>query len=178
MDKPTEDKGKEKAISPTMTLSAIIRQYPESVDVLVKHGFLLETLEEARKRRGIKDEHVEKLLDELNELAQAIKITNTARTKVLEIMKEEKKDGYGLRISATPTEFAGLTYEFSFETEGKKGDTTLKNGALRMFFDKTSLDVMRGSTIDYVETPTGQGFKIDNPNVPAGSGCSSCPGCG
>lgn len=180
MDKQTEEPKKEQAISPSMTLSAIIRQYPDSVDVLVKYGFLLETLEEARKRRGMQDEHVDKLLGELGELAQAIRITNDARAKILEIMKDEKKDSHGLRIRATPAGFSGLAYEFSFEKEAKKGDTTIKSGVLRMFLDKTSLEVMRGSTIGYVESPAGGGFKIDNPNAPAqsGSGCSSCAGCG
>lgn len=178
MDKQTEEPKKEQAISASMTLSAIIRQYPESVDVLVKYGFLLETLEEARKRRGISDEHVEKLLEEFAELSQAVRITTDARAKILEIMKEEKKDSHGLRIRATPAGFAGLAYEFSFENEAKKGDTTIKSGALRLFLDKASLEAMRGSTIGYVESPAGGGFKIDNPNAPAGSGCSSCPGCG
>ncbi len=178
MDKQTEEQKKEQAISPSMTLSAIIRQYPDSVDVLVKYGFLLETLEEARKRRGIQGEHMKKLLDELGELTQAVRITNDARAKILEILREEKKDNHGLRIRATPAGFAGLAYEFSFEKEAKNGDTTIKSGCLRMFLDKKSLEAMRGSTIDYVETPAGGGFKVDNPNAPPSSSCLSCSGCG
>ncbi len=169
-----DDKGR--AIPPTMTLSALMRKFPDAMDILVKHGFLLETLDEARKRRGIPEGQFEGMLSELNSLALAIRLTDAARREVLDIMRREGKESCALRIRAQEGEFGGYSYEFSFEESPEAGDTILECGGLKLHVDKEALERMRGTLIDFIETPHGKGFKVHNPSAP--SGCSSCSGCG
>jgi len=46
---------------------------------------------------------------------------------------------------------------------------------LRVFIDQVSMLYLDGAKVDYVETPYGSGFKLDNPNVIPGCACSrSC----
>ncbi len=169
-----DDKGR--AIPPTMTLSALMRKFPDALDILVKHGFLLETLDEARKRRGIPEGQFEGMLSELNSLALAIRLTDAARREVLDIMRREGKEGHSLRVRTLQSEFGGYSYEFSFEQPPEAGDTILECGGLKLHVDKETLERMRGTLIDFIETPQGKGFKVHNPGAP--SGCSSCSGCG
>jgi iron-sulfur cluster assembly protein len=48
---------------------------------------------------------------------------------------------------------------------------------LRVIIDPQSLHYMEGASIDYIDSPAGGGFHIDNPNAAAtcnSGGCSSC----
>jgi monothiol glutaredoxin len=49
----------------------------------------------------------------------------------------------------------------------QRGDIIVETGKVRVALDKLSAGRANGVTIDYVETPQGPAFKIDNPNEPA-----------
>ena len=101
-------------------------------------------------------------------------------------MKEEGKDGYGLRVKAVPGGMGAVQYDFGFEEKAEKDDTTITSGKLKIFIDTMTLNIMEGSKIDFVEGPSGGGFKVDNPNAPeaapagggGGGGCGSGGGGG
>jgi len=163
-----------KSLDAGMTLSALLRKFPDALDILVKHGLLLETLDEVKTRRKMSEKQYGKLMGDLSELTQAVRLTEAARKKILGIMKDEKKEGHALRIRIVPSGF-GFGYEFAFEKDPSEGDTVLESGGVRIYIDRKSLEVLRGSKIDFVSTPQGEGFRVDNPNVPShGSGCSGC----
>ena len=44
---------------------------------------------------------------------------------------------------------------------------------LTLAVDEVSLDLVRGSIVDYVESLGGSAFKVENPNAAAGCGCGS-----
>jgi len=162
------------SISPNLSLSKLLRSYPEALDVLTKYGLLHESLQDAAKSKSMPDAPFKKLLSELEEFSKPIKVTPLAREKILEIMKEEKKEGHALRVRAVPGGMGGVQYEFAFEKKAEKDDTTLDLGELKLFIDSISMNVMEGSKIDYVEGAHGAGFKVDNPNASAGGGGGGC----
>jgi len=177
-ESPKKPKKKEEsAISPTMTVSALLRKHPDAMDILIRYGFLLETLNEAKARKGMPEEQFKRMVSELNDLAKAVRLTDAAIEKVKGIMKEEGKDNHGLRIGLV-AHGMGFGYEFSFDKDSAKGDTILEFKGLKVFIDAKSLEMMRGSKVDYVKTPQGEGFKVDNPNMPSSSCGSGCSGCG
>jgi len=53
------------------------------------------------------------------------------------------------------------------------GDIVEEVETIKILTDKNNAEILRGSTIDFIDTVQRQGFKIENPNV-QGQGC----GCG
>jgi iron-sulfur cluster assembly accessory protein len=44
---------------------------------------------------------------------------------------------------------------------------------VRLVVDPVSLDLVRGSAVDFVEDLGGAAFKVTNPNAQSGCGCGS-----
>jgi D-alanyl-D-alanine dipeptidase len=65
----------------------------------------------------------------------------------------------------------GYVAERSGHSRGSTVDLVLEQHGLRVIIDPQSLRYMEGASIDYIDSPAGGGFHIDNPN--AASSCSS-----
>ena len=74
----------------------------------------------------------------------------------------EKK---GLRITVAPGGCAGYMYDMRFDQASPKADEVVHQNGVIIITDKTSAQFLKGSTVDYIESLQGSGFKIDNPNV-------------
>ena len=98
-------------------------------------------------------------------------LTKNAAKKVLEISKSEKKEGYGLKLFVFPGGCSGFQYGLDFEEKAGENDVTLTQHGVNLFVDKDSLDILKGVTVDFVDSLQGSGFKIDNPNIKSSCGC-------
>jgi iron-sulfur cluster assembly protein len=98
-------------------------------------------------------------------------VTEKAAKKMLELAKQDKKEGYGLKLNVMPGGCSGFQYGMDFEKKASSTDIVTKQHGLTVFIDKDSLDFLKGATIDYVDSLNGSGFKIDNPNVEHTCGC-------
>ena len=78
----------------------------------------------------------------------------------------------GLRVGVRGGGCSGFQYALAFDTE-RDGDEIFEDHGLRLLVDRESLPYVRGAIVDYVESLTGAGFKVDNPNVIAACGCGS-----
>lgn len=95
-------------------------------------------------------------------------VTEAARKKVLAILESEGRKGQGLRITAVPGGFAPPQYSLNFvEGEGDPGDVIHEANGLRIFMDPESAAFVEGGSLDYLETLTGAGFKVDSPKAAA-----------
>jgi iron-sulfur cluster assembly protein len=52
-------------------------------------------------------------------------------------------------------------------------DQVLEDQGIKVYVDTKSIDLLRGSQIDYVDTLMGAGFTVNNPNAVAACGCGS-----
>ncbi|MCC6442075.1 MAG: iron-sulfur cluster assembly accessory protein [Armatimonadetes bacterium] len=108
-----------------------------------------------------------------------ITLTERAASEVKNILEQNDKLDYGLRVYVAGSGCSGLQYGMGLDELPIEDDQVFESNGVRVFIDNASLPLLTGSTVDFVETAMGTGFKIDNPNAPAGgcgSGCSS--GCG
>jgi iron-sulfur cluster insertion protein len=103
--------------------------------------------------------------------APIVTLTSTAIEKTKHFITEQKKEGWGLRVKVTPGGCAGYQYEMDFEEKSKEGDEVLEQEGLKIFVDKESVGLLRGTKVDFVDELHGSGFKIDNPNASKGCGC-------
>lgn len=97
----------------------------------------------------------------------SIKITDNAAKKITEMRDDETK---GLRIGVMPGGCAGFSYTMEFDNH-KEEDITIEDKGIKLFLDNDSLEMLKGTTIDYVETLQQSGFKLNNPNAKSTCGC-------
>ena len=98
-------------------------------------------------------------------------VTNNAARKIIELSK--KKEKKMLRISVTGGGCQGFQYNLDMEDKSKKKDIIInKNNAL-VIIDQNSLNLIKGSEIDFVEDLIGSRFKINNPKATSSCGCGT-----
>jgi len=96
-----------------------------------------------------------------------VTITEIARGKVLELMRAEGQSGVALRFGVAGRGPGGFQYKLGFVADNDRTDDDVVVDAgdgLQVFIEKKSADIVKGTTIDFVDGPEGQGFRIDNPN--------------
>jgi iron-sulfur cluster assembly protein len=103
-----------------------------------------------------------------------INLTDKGAEKVQEFLSTQEPSGTasGLRVGVRGGGCSGFQYMLAFD-EQRDGDTVVESHGLRLLVDEPSLPYVRGSTVDYVESLQGAGFKVENPNVVAACGCGS-----
>ncbi len=102
-----------------------------------------------------------------------VQLTETAVSKVSEILDTQEPKPAGLRISVVGGGCSGFSYSMAFENAAGMLDKTYNFGPLRIFIDQASLLYLDGVEVDYVESLEGSGFKFNNPNVKSTCGCGS-----
>jgi iron-sulfur cluster assembly accessory protein len=102
-----------------------------------------------------------------------VQLTETAVTKVKEILTGQEPQPAGLRISVVGGGCSGFSYSMAFENQPNMLDKTYNYGGLKVFVDQASLLYLDGAEVDYVETLEGSGFKFSNPHVKSTCGCGS-----
>jgi iron-sulfur cluster assembly protein len=115
----------------------------------------------------------------LNVIEQpTITITAQAVENILNLMAQKGLDSHYLRLFVEGIGCSGFQYGLAFSKEPRDGDVVVNSNGMRVLVDDYSLICLNGATVDYVETPEGADFVIDNPNETPGSACKSCSGCG
>ena len=102
-----------------------------------------------------------------------INITDNAKYKLIEILKEEHDTGYSLRVFVQGGGCSGFSYGFSLDNEKSEDDFVLPAGNFSVLVDSMSMQYLQGSTIDYKDDLTGSNFVIQNPNAESTCGCGS-----
>ena len=98
-------------------------------------------------------------------------VTNNAAKKIIELSK--KKDKKMLRISVTGGGCQGFQYNLDMENKSEKKDIIIKKNNALVVIDQNSLNLIKGSEIDFVEDLIGSRFKIDNPKATSSCGCGT-----
>ena len=98
-------------------------------------------------------------------------VTSNAAKKIIELSK--KKEKKMLRISVTGGGCQGFQYNLDMEDIYEKKDIIIKKNNALVVIDKNSLDLIKGSEIDFVEDLIGSRFKINNPKATSSCGCGT-----
>ena len=105
--------------------------------------------------------------------ATPVRLTDSAVSKVREIMATQDPLPAGLRIGVVGGGCSGFQYSMSFENQSGMMDKVYDFNGLKVFVDATSLMYLNGCVVDYVETIEAAGFKFENPTVKSTCGCGS-----
>ena len=102
----------------------------------------------------------------------AITLTTSAAKRVAAIASRQSKPAI-LRLSVDGGGCAGFTYKFDLAEAPDADDMVAETDGVRLVVDAVSLDLLRGSAVDFVEDLGGASFKVTNPNAASGCGCGS-----
>ena len=97
-----------------------------------------------------------------------ILLTDKAKEKINEIAQGEGLDHVNVRARVIGGGCGGFQFDFYFEDVVSEVD---EYDAIKVVVDPLSHQYLDGTTIDYVETPLGGGFKFNNPNSTSTCGC-------
>src|SRR6187402_585839 len=102
-----------------------------------------------------------------------INVTESAAAKIRELLSEEGKLESGLRVFVQGGGCSGFQYGLMIEESGGVGDQLFESNGVRLFVDPVSVSYLKGAEVDFVDTITGGGFTIKNPNATSTCGCGS-----
>jgi len=103
-----------------------------------------------------------------------INVSETAASKITELLNEENKTGSGLRVFVQGGGCSGFQYGLMIEENGQgSGDQVYESHGVKLFIDPISLRYLKGAEVDFVDNNMGGGFTIKNPNAKSTCGCGS-----
>lgn len=105
--------------------------------------------------------------------APAITLTDTATTKVAELLEQEGNPELALRVAVRPGGCSGFSYEMFFDSDIADDDITSGFGSVRVVVDPSSASLLEGATLDFKDGLQGAGFSINNPNASRTCGCGN-----
>lgn len=102
-----------------------------------------------------------------------VAITAKALDMIKSTMEAESLDDTALRVSVVGGGCSGFQYSLDLDKEERLGDLSFDVDGLRVIVDPMSVQYLKGTTIDYVETAYQSGFSFANPNAKNTCGCGS-----
>ena len=99
------------------------------------------------------------MIEEINFSKKAVERINQLIAK--------KPSGTFFRIAVKGGGCSGFKYDFSFDNKMEKNDLKHEN----IVVDKSSLELLKGSKVDFAEELIGDSFKISNPKTKTSCGC-------
>ena len=100
-----------------------------------------------------------------------IEVTESAQNQINKILLSEKSNYF--RIIVLGGGCAGFQYKFDFSNEPNDDDLVFNYQNADVLIDKTSIELIKGSKIDYVNELIGSSFKISNPIASSSCGCGT-----
>jgi iron-sulfur cluster insertion protein len=78
-----------------------------------------------------------------------------------------------MRVAVLGGGCSGFQYNFSFEEQSNDDDLLIERDGATVVVDATSLELLKGSELDYVEEMVGSAFQVKNPNATSSCGCGN-----
>ena len=99
-------------------------------------------------------------------------LTDNAAKRVAWIAERQQKPAI-LRLAVDGGGCAGFTYKFELAEAAASDDEVVETDGVKLVVDPISLDLVKGSAVDFVEDLGGAAFRVTNPNAQSGCGCGS-----
>ena len=99
-------------------------------------------------------------------MIKEINFSQKAVEKINQLISK-KPSGTFFRIAVKGGGCSGFKYDFSFDSKIDRDDSKYEN----IVVDKSSLNILKGSKVDFSEELIGTSFKISNPKTKSSCGC-------
>lgn len=102
-----------------------------------------------------------------------INVTQVAASRLSELLAEEQQVQSGLRVFVQGGGCSGFQYGLMIEENPTDSDQVFESNGVKLYVDPVSLSYLKAAEVDFVESETGGGFTIKNPNAKSTCGCGS-----
>ncbi|ABC64681.1 HesB/IscA family protein [Erythrobacter litoralis] len=99
-------------------------------------------------------------------------LTEAAAARVRWIAEKQGKPAI-LRLAVEGGGCSGFQYKFELADAPEDDDLQSETEGVALVVDPVSLELVEGSTVDFVESLGGAAFQVTNPQAAAGCGCGS-----
>src|SRR3972149_6324054 len=103
----------------------------------------------------------------------SILLTAGGAARVRRLLEERQLPDHALRLFISGGGCSGLQYGMALEGQPRESDHRFAFEGVDVVVDPMSMDYLAGCTVDYIDDLMGGGFKIENPNAVASSGCGA-----
>lgn len=101
-------------------------------------------------------------------------LSAAAARQINKILAGSAEPGQFVRLAVLGGGCSGFSYKFDFDRNlDEAEDLMIERDGARLIVDKTSMELLQGSEVDYSESLMEAGFKINNPNATSSCGCGS-----
>jgi iron-sulfur cluster assembly protein/iron-sulfur cluster insertion protein len=102
-----------------------------------------------------------------------ITLTDSATSKVAELLAQEGNSELALRVAVRPGGCSGFSYEMFFDSDIADEDVTTMFGTVKVVVDPDSAALLQGAQLEYKDGLQGAGFHVTNPNASRTCGCGN-----
>lgn len=102
-----------------------------------------------------------------------ITLTDKAINAVARFIANSESPSSGLRIEVTDGGCSGLQYGLKLDQAALENDEILDYNTFKVFIDANSIPVLKGMTVDFIDSIEGSGFKFTNPNAVKSCACGT-----
>ncbi|MEH3038836.1 MAG: iron-sulfur cluster assembly accessory protein [Sphingomonas paucimobilis] len=101
-----------------------------------------------------------------------VTLSAAAAARVAAIAEKQAKPAI-LRLSVEGGGCSGFQYRFGLADGIDADDSVAETDGVKLVVDAMSLDLVRGSEVDFVESLGGAAFRVTNPQAASGCGCGT-----
>lgn len=109
----------------------------------------------------------------MSDHASEITLSPAAAARVRWIAQRQGGVDAALRLSVDGGGCSGFSYRFGLADSIDADDIISETDGVKLVVDSVSIDLLRGCTVDFVDSLGGSAFKVENPVAASGCGCGS-----
>jgi iron-sulfur cluster insertion protein len=111
--------------------------------------------------------------ESMTDLTSRVTISESAARQIAKLVAGEANDKLMLRIAVSGGGCSGFQYGFSLDDSRQDDDLVFERNGVTVVIDSTSLELVQGAEIDFVEELVGSSFQVRNPNAKSSCGCGN-----
>ena len=98
-------------------------------------------------------------------------MTDSAASRVREIVENASEDAQGIRVGIKKGGCAGMEYTIGLVTEPNAKDDLIERDGARVWVEPAAVLYLLGTQMDFEVTTLRTGFTFNNPNQTSACGC-------
>ena len=106
-------------------------------------------------------------------VVDGLTISPSAAERIAKLKQIEGNDALMLRVSVSGGGCSGFQYGFTLDESLNDDDRVFESAGVRVVADEISLDLLKGSQVNFVDDLIGSFFSVDNPNATSSCGCGT-----
>ena len=104
-------------------------------------------------------------------MKQVITLSNSAASKIKEIMSKDQNKSLGVRVGVKSGGCAGMSYIMEYAKEINPNDEVIEDKGVKVFIDPGAIMYLLGTEMDYKKEQFSSSFIFKNPNETERCGC-------